>query len=314
MFSANLYEALDRSIDVLMADPDTHFSNLDSEMAAMLATVGDLRCLARPAFKAELLTALLGKVFVAGTPVGSPISSRSTEGLLPTLFGTGMGTYPMQRTNFMASALIHTAAIALITTSAFWVASHKVNLETSQHVLLVEPYAHELFTVSKTISGGGGGGGDHDKVAASRGRLPRQAWEQITPPTVVIRNNHPLLTAEPTVVAPPLNVAANMPNLGDPLSKVMSPPSDGTGSGGGIGAGSGGGVGIGTGGGVGTGTGGGFGGGVFRVGGGVSAPRVMYSPDPQYSEEARKAKYQGTVVLWAVIGANGRPQELRVSR
>ena len=48
-----------------------------------------------------------------------------------------------------------------------------------------------------------------------------------------------------------------------------------------------------------------MGGGVFRVGGGVSAPRVVYQPDPEYSEEARKAKYQGTCVLWLVVGPDG---------
>jgi len=41
---------------------------------------------------------------------------------------------------------------------------------------------------------------------------------------------------------------------------------------------------------------------------------VIYDPDPQYSEEARKAKYQGTVVRWAVIGPDGRPRELRAAR
>jgi len=53
---------------------------------------------------------------------------------------------------------------------------------------------------------------------------------------------------------------------------------------------------------------------VFRVGGGVSAPRAIYAPDPQYSDEARKAKYQGTVVLWVVVGPEGRPRDIRVSR
>jgi periplasmic protein TonB len=46
----------------------------------------------------------------------------------------------------------------------------------------------------------------------------------------------------------------------------------------------------------------------------VSAPRALFAPDPEYSEEARKAKYQGTVVLWVVIGADGRPRETRVQR
>jgi protein TonB len=102
--------------------------------------------------------------------------------------------------------------------------------------------------------------------------------------------------------------------LGDPLSSVLVPPSNGTGSGGGIGSGSGGGIGSGRGPGVGPGWGGGIGGGAYRVGGGVTAPRVIYSPDPEFSEEARKGKYQGTVLLWVVVGPDGRTHDIRVQR
>jgi periplasmic protein TonB len=170
---------------------------------------------------------------------------------------------------------------------------------------------------SKTQVGGGGGGGDRDKLQASKGRLPKQAMEQFTPPMVVVRNEHPKLPMDPTIVIPPQVhlTQPNMPNLGDPLSHLPSgPPSNGIGSGGGIGSGNGGGVGSGEGPGFGPGRGGGTGGGVFRVGGGVSAPKAVYSPDPEYSEEARKAKYQGTCVLWLVVGPDGRPRDIKVSR
>ncbi len=53
---------------------------------------------------------------------------------------------------------------------------------------------------------------------------------------------------------------------------------------------------------------------VFTVGGGVSAPRVIANADPMYAEVARMAKYQGTVVLWLVITAEGEPSALRVVR
>jgi TonB family protein len=53
---------------------------------------------------------------------------------------------------------------------------------------------------------------------------------------------------------------------------------------------------------------------VFRVGGGVSAPKAIFSPDPEYSEEARKAKYQGTAVLSLIVGADGRPRNISVAR
>jgi len=166
--------------------------------------------------------------------------------------------------------------------------------------------------------GGGGGGGDRDKLQASKGRLPKQTMdEQLAPPVAVIRNNHPALPVEPSVVMPPqVRIADNhMPNLGDPMSRIPSgPPSNGTGSGGGIGSGNGGGVGAGEGPGVGPGRGGGTGGGVFRVGGGVSAPKVIQQTEPEYSEEARKAKYQGTVVLQCVVGPDGTPRGMKVER
>jgi TonB family protein len=81
-----------------------------------------------------------------------------------------------------------------------------------------------------------------------------------------------------------------------------------------MGSESGGGIGAGHGPGIGEGRGGGIGGGVFHVGGGVSAPRAIYDPDPEYSEEARKAKFQGSVMLSAIVGPDGRPCDLRVMR
>jgi len=53
---------------------------------------------------------------------------------------------------------------------------------------------------------------------------------------------------------------------------------------------------------------------VFRVGGGVSAPVVLYKVDPEYSEEARKAKYSGTVVLQLVVDPAGKARDIRVVR
>jgi TonB family protein len=40
----------------------------------------------------------------------------------------------------------------------------------------------------------------------------------------------------------------------------------------------------------------------------------VFTPDPEYSPEARQSKYQGTVLLWAIIGPDGRPRELKISR
>ncbi|MFQ5776900.1 MAG: energy transducer TonB [Terriglobia bacterium] len=165
-------------------------------------------------------------------------------------------------------------------------------------------------------SGGGGGGGERNPLPASKGRLPKFSLDaQLAPPAAVIRNPNPKLAVEPTVVVPP-NIQIPSPDMeafGDPLSASMI-PSGGPGSGAGIGTGAGGGVGSGFGPGVGPGRGGGTGGGIFRIGGNVSAPACIYCPDPEYSEEARKAKYQGIVVLWAVVDERGRARDVRVQK
>jgi TonB family protein len=53
---------------------------------------------------------------------------------------------------------------------------------------------------------------------------------------------------------------------------------------------------------------------VYKVGPGVTPPRAKFSPSPEYSKEARKAKYQGTCVLWLIVGADGNPTNIRVAR
>jgi len=162
-------------------------------------------------------------------------------------------------------------------------------------------------------AGGGGGGGDRSKEEASKGNLPKLSMEQLAPPTVVLKKQAPKLPVEPTVVVPPQVElpTINIAGLGDPLTN-MTIPSSGTGFGGGIGTGSGGGVGSGRGGGVGLGVGGGIGGGVFRVGGAVSAPQIMFKVDPEYSEQARKAKYQGTVVLRCIVQKDGTVRDIKI--
>ena len=53
---------------------------------------------------------------------------------------------------------------------------------------------------------------------------------------------------------------------------------------------------------------------VNHIGAGVSAPHLIYGPEPEFSEEARKAKYQGTVVLQVVVGSDGRTHGIRVAQ
>lgn len=243
-----------------------------------------------------------------------PPPSRPVHDVLPSLFGEGQGLYATRKDTFIYSFIVHTVAVGLLVWSASWTYSHKDEIKQQVVGLVTDISPYLPMKVSKTRAGGGGGGGDRDKLAAPKGALPKLSKDQIVPPAIVIRNENPKLAVTPSVVVPPEIKLPTTGQLGDPLSKVMGPPSNGTGYGGGIGSGSGGGVGSGSGPGVGPGHGGGYGGGAYRVGGGVSAPKGLYTPDPEYSEEARKAKYQGTVVLWLVVGADGKPQQIRVQR
>jgi protein TonB len=240
-------------------------------------------------------------------------SSAPPPDILPTLFGAGYGAYQVRRGTFVLSFILHTLALALLAISSIYLVKHRE--EVKQQVVNV--FSGELtipLPYSPKPVGGGGGGGDRDKLQAPKGHAPRFTAEQVAPPAMVIRNEAPKLSAEPTVVGPPQLVLPHTGQMGDPMSSIIGPPSNGTGIGGGIGSGSGGGVGSGRGPGVGPGYGGGIGGGAYRVGGGVSAPRVLYSPDPEYSEEARKAKHQGTVILWVVVGPDGRVRDIRIQR
>jgi periplasmic protein TonB len=224
------------------------------------------------------------------------------------------GFYNYKKNGVLGSTIAHLLLIAAIVGLTILGRRVVKQIEAKPTVELIDP-TDIVMKPSKDVSGGGGGGGDRDKLQATKGKLPKFSMEQITPPAVVVRTEQPKLPVEPTVVVPPqIKIASNMPNIGDPTSTMPSLPSNGTGSGAGIGSGSGGGVGSGSGPGVGNGRGGGIGGNIFRVGGGVSAPRPIYDPDPDYSEEARKAKYQGTSVVSMIVGPDGRPRDIKVTR
>ena len=213
------------------------------------------------------------------------------------------------RSNAM-SLMIHITVVTL----AFAIGTNKrVQQVVKDNIQIFAPIDLADVNPKNTPQKGGGGGGDRSPLPASKGRLPKPSPKQFTPPMAVLNNLQPRLIMEPTILAPE-NTAlpnVNMPQYGDPLAR-MGPPSNGPGSGGGIGSGSGGGVGSGKGGGFGPGEGGGVGGGVFRVGGGVTAPSLLFKVEPAYSEEARKAKYQGTVLLYVQVDPSGKAVNMRV--
>ena len=167
----------------------------------------------------------------------------------------------------------------------------------------------------KDLAGGGGGGGNHSIVEASKGKLPKIEKTPITPPQVQTFEKPKIAMPSAINVQKVIQLPDNptMPNIGM-KSGVNVVLSNGTGSSGGMGSGSGGGLGSGNGNGFGPGTGGNVGGGYYHVGGGISAPVPLNSVEAEFSDEARRAKYQGVVLIQMIVDAQGNPQNPRVVR
>jgi periplasmic protein TonB len=158
---------------------------------------------------------------------------------------------------------------------------------------------------------GGGGGGGLEQTPASHGDLPRASLsDQLVPPTVVVPKEMPRLAVEATVnVAPDVKLPQGG-QLGDPMSQFVERLSNGPGGPGGIGPGCCGGVGPSNGPGFGPGPSG-----IYPAGKlGVTVPQAIYSPEPSFSDEARKAKQQGAVVLLLVVGQDGHTYNIRVGQ
>jgi protein TonB len=188
----------------------------------------------------------------------------------------------------VCSAAIHAAIVALL----LLVGTVKpIQIMPAQVTPLFAP--HELKPFKPAKNGGGGGRGTN------------HPQHQFTPPKADSQQPTPLLA--PTIIT-------ELPELS--LANLTVPSVTKSG-GGGIGKGRpGGGDGDGPGKGPGNGTGDGPGdgdiGAGLRIGKGVSAPTLLFSPEPEYSEEARKAKFQGTVRLALIVDEHGNPAQIRI--
>jgi protein TonB len=197
----------------------------------------------------------------------------------------------------------HAAAIALI---AWGVARHVQFSSPVKAVVLTELTPPPPMAPAKAQTMGGGGG-QRGPTPVSKGALPKFADTQITPPKAPPLEQPKIKMPDPTIeVQKDLKMASNnMPNFGMPNSPVVG-NSMGNGNGTGLGSGSGSGLG--------PGSGGNYGGGLKRIGGGVSRPELLFQVDPEFSEEARKAKFMGTVLVDLIVDTQGRPQNVHVVR
>jgi len=211
----------------------------------------------------------------------------------------------------LLSGLIHAAAIVLIVAATRMSPPPAAPQSTVSYVTI--DVGRYLPPVRST---GGGGGGAGDLTRASRGRLPRLAARQFTPPAVVVTNLHPVLAIEPTLVAPPdiALPAIPLPNYGDP-NGVSGPLSGGRGTNGGIGDGRDGGVGDRRGPGYGNdGDYGGVSGAGGSIHGTITPPILLVKIEPEYSDDARRAKLQGTVLLSIEVDTRGEVHNISVKQ
>jgi TonB family protein len=202
----------------------------------------------------------------------------------------------------LCSIAIHAAIIPLL---LFGFTNTEVRRTIRHQIELVDPAPMKPFLPAPRRSSGGGGG-QSQPLPLTKGQLPKAAKQFVAPQ---ITDHIPVLAMAASIVAPP-DVPlpqSDLNNWGDPLAKLVN-GSGGPGSGPGMGNGSGGGIGNGTRGSYGNGDDVG----VYRAGGSVSAPAVLFQVEPEYSEEARKAKWSGMVILSVIVDPLGYPGDIHV--
>lgn len=204
----------------------------------------------------------------------------------------------------LISGLLHALAIAvvlLLTAIKPPIPQHDRPLDTKVFV----PRAYHV------TGNAGGGGGQRSMTPATKGTPPPHATMMIVPPIIRTNLEMPQLPVAPTV----LGIAETAPianyQLGIPLG-APGPFSGGPGGPAGLGRGPG--IGVGDKDGPGSGTGNKPGISGPPRGTKVTMPQLLTQNEPEYSEEARKAKLQGTVDLTIVVGADGRVERVDVIR
>ncbi|MGA2848731.1 MAG: energy transducer TonB [Terracidiphilus sp.] len=241
----------------------------------------------------------------------SNVPAPTAEAQRP-IFALDPLSFKRDKTSSAVSFVFHVVVIVLVLTLALK-ARTIVAFPADTTVIPVDfkPYIPPVILPVPKAMGGGGGGGAHDIVEAGKGHLPTIAKVQLMP-AQLSSFDHPKLAAEPSeqVTIPDNN---NLPSLGVAQSPQIAMASQGSGSGSGFGTGSGGGIGSGRGGGVGAGSGGAYGGGLMSVGGGVAAPQLIHSVEPEFTEQARRENYQGSVSIKLIVDSQGNPQDVRLA-
>ena len=208
------------------------------------------------------------------------------------------------------STILNGAVVALL----LWMGLHTVASGDPKRQTLSHSRISDLnFLVPRfgPSSNGSNGGGQDDPVDPIKGRLPRFDQTPLTPPQVPVLDN-PKLRIDPTLALPDVKLPdnPNLPNIGVHDSVNVSLLSNGPGTRAGIGVGDNGGIGPHNG----PGWGPGEGPGIYSPGGEVSEPVALFTPEAEFSDEARRAKYQGVCMISIIVDTHGNAVNPRILR
>jgi protein TonB len=224
--------------------------------------------------------------------------------------------FKRDRTSNVVSFILHAGVIGGVLWLGFRihpaVVAPPVTVTHINFTLYAPPPPPKILPVAARM-GGGGGGGNHQIIEPTKGHPPTVVAKMPILQPQILRIDHPKLAMEPAEMVK-MPDSSNLPNLGMSQSPQIALASQGKGSGSGFGQGLGGGIGAGRGIGAGPGSGGGYGGGLMSVGGGVSAPVVVHSVEPEFTQEARQANFQGSVAIQLIVDSQGNPQNVRLVR
>lgn len=289
-----------------MADSVIAQSQSDSQSAAVLGDMRGLDTMMGRAFEEKPIWSGLYESIrdVFFPPKLPPLELTSTPIPVP----DRMAVKP----NPWAIGISTTVNLTILAILLFFVGKKIIQAVKPTILMPIEISEYKAPKADK-LAGGGGGGGDHSLLEASKGKLPEIAPKPVVPPMVQTFDNPKIPIPAAIDVQKNIQLPDNdLPNIGMKSSANVV-LSNGTGSGG-MGSGSGGGLGSGNGNGYGPGYGGNVGGGVYRIGGGISAPVPLFEPEAEFSDEARRAKYQGVCIIGIIVDAQGNPQNVHVVR
>lgn len=210
------------------------------------------------------------------------------------------------RRSALISALVHAVVILLIL--AVTTSKHS---PIAQFIPVREALVYPLQTPRSHI--GGGGGGQHSPLPVPKGQPPKTSPRPFTMPVMQVRETPPALEMPPEIQSWSTSTlpAVDLAHIGNPNGQV-GPMSGGPGKCCGLGDSEG--TGMGSKGGPGEGDDPGGPGITALRGKNATKPVLLSQKEPEYSDEARKVKLQGTVVLSIVVTAAGQVASIRVVR